>query len=603
MATSIRARSEIPTEHTWDASSVYPTYEAWEREIEHTDKLLKDLARFRGTLGQSPKNLLGWFAASEDALTRVGKVNVYATLNFTVDTANQQAVAMNDRARSLSARAASATAFAEPELLNLDRQLIRQWLDQEPKLAIFGHYFDRLEKRRPYVRSGEVEELLSQVSDPFRTAASIHGTLSDADLRFQPARSTDQKTASVEIIQGTYGKLLNSHDREIRRSAWENYADAHLASKNTMAACLATGIKQDVFLARARKYSSSLEAALTPNHIPPDVFYNLIYAFKKNLPTWHRYWAIRKQALGYKTFHVYDIKAPLTPKEQSIPFDQSFDWICQGMSPLGNDYVNAMRQGVQRERWVDIYPNKGKRSGAFSAGAPGTHAFILLSYNNDIYGLSTLAHELGHSMHSYYTRKTQPFVYARYTLFAAEVASNFNQALVRNFLLKKENDRDFQIAVIEEAMSNFHRYFFIMPTLARFELEIHERVERGESLTAESLINLMADLFGEGYGDGVVLDRERIGITWAQFATHLYSNFYVYQYATGIAGAHALAKRVLGQGARAAEEYLDFLKAGDSLLAIEALKRAGVDLSKPEPVEQAFETLAEYVERLKGLIV
>jgi oligoendopeptidase F len=269
------------------------------------------------------------------------------------------------------------------------------------------------------------------------------------------------------------------------------------------------------------------------------------------------------------------------------------------MRPLGEEYVSTLRRGVLEDRWVDIYPNQGKRAGAFSSGTFGTHPFIMLNYNDDIYSMSTLAHELGHSMHSYYTWRTQPQVYANYTLFVAEVASNFNQAMVRAHLLNTNSDPDFQIAVIEEAMSNFHRYFFIMPTLARFELEIHQRVERGEALTAESLNALMTELFREGYGDEVVIDADRIGITWAQFPTHLYSNFYAYQYATGISGAHTLAAGVLEEGPAAAERYLSFLKAGGSLFPLDALKLAGVDLSTPEPVEKTFAILAQMVGRLE----
>jgi len=254
------------------------------------------------------------------------------------------------------------------------------------------------------------------------------------------------------------------------------------------------------------------------------------------------------------------------------------------------------------QRWVDIYPNKGKRAGAFSSGWQGTHPFILMNYNNDVYGLSTLAHELGHSMHSYYTWQTQPAIYSNYTIFVAEVASNFNQALVRDYLFRVNQDRDFQIALIEEAMANFHRYFFIMPILAQFELEIHERVERGDPLTADSLNTLMLDLFREGYGDEVAIDADRIGITWAEFPTHLYANFYVYQYATGIAGAHALAEGVLAGQPGARESYLAFLKAGSSLTPLDALKLAGVDMTAPEPVDAAFRVLSGMVDRLEQLL-
>jgi oligoendopeptidase F len=272
------------------------------------------------------------------------------------------------------------------------------------------------------------------------------------------------------------------------------------------------------------------------------------------------------------------------------------------MQPLGEEYVGVLRQGCFAERWVDIYPNKGKRLGAFSYGGPGTHPFIMMSYNDDLFSASTLAHELGHALHSYLSWKSQPLIYARYTLFAAEVASNFNQAMVRDYLLRTQTSRDFQIGVLEEAMSNFHRYFFVMPTLARFELEIHERAERGQPLTSDGLNYLMADLFAEGYGHDLVMDRQRSGITWAQFSTHLYSNFYVYQYATGIAGAHALASRVLAHAPGAVEQYLGFLRAGGSLYPLDALQRAGVDLSSPTPVETAFGVLADYVDRLEQLL-
>ncbi len=424
--------------------------------------------------------------------------------------------------------------------------------------------------------------------------------LADADLKFAPARNDAGET--FEITQGTIGALRTDPNRTVRRTAFENYADAHLAFKNTMASALASGVKQDVFRARARRYASSLESATSSNYIPIDVFHNLIKTFRANLPTWHRYWNIRRRALGYDTLYVYDEKAPLTNAKPKISFDQSVDWICAGMQPLGDEYVTVARRGMTAQRWVDKYPNQGKRAGAFSTGVPGTQPFILMSYNDDLFSMSTLAHELGHSMHKYFTQKTQPMVYSRYGIFLAETASNFNQAMVRAHLLgKRGNDANFEIAVIEEAMSNFHRYFFIMPTLARFELEIHERVERGQALTAQNMTDLLADLFSEGYGNEVVVERERVGITWAEFPTHMYLNFYVYQYATGISAAHALAQNILDGKPGAVEKYLGFLSAGGSDYPIDVLKRAGVDLTTPAPVETTFGILARYVDRLEEL--
>ncbi|HJZ50546.1 MAG TPA: oligoendopeptidase F [Roseiflexaceae bacterium] len=600
MSKTVPSRDKIPVEYTWDTESVYGSHAAWEAELARVAAQLPELAAFQGHLGDSPARLAEWLDTADRLMNAVARLFFYASMFHNVDTADQAALADNDRAIAIYTRAIAATSFAEPELLAIGFDTLRRWMEQEPRLAIYAHYLDQLERRQTHVRSAEVEELLGQARDPFSGASGIHGILTDADLRFAPAHTATGD--SIELAQGNVVALLTSPDREVRRTAWESYADAHLAMQNTMAACLATGVKQDVFIARARRYPSSLEASLSANNIPVEVFHNLIATYRRNLPTWHRYWDLRRRALGLDKLYAYDVKAPLTDKMPDVPFAQSIDWICAGMQPLGDEYVTVMRRGLTEQRWVDVYPNRGKRMGAYSHGVQGTHPYILMSYNDDIFSMSTLAHELGHSMHSYLTWQTQPLVYGDYSLFVAEVASNFNQAMVRAHLLDTYSDRDFQIAVIEEAMSNFHRYFFVMPTLARFELEIHERVERGEALTADSMTALMADLFQEGYGDEVQVDRARIGSTWCQFSTHLYSNFYVFQYATGIAAANALAADILGGKAGAAESYLAFLKSGGSLYPLDALKLAGVDMTTPAPVDRAFGVLANYVDRLEGLV-
>jgi oligoendopeptidase F len=371
-----------------------------------------------------------------------------------------------------------------------------------------------------------------------------------------------------------------------------------------MATSLAAGIKRDVFYSRARGYASSLHAALEPAFIPIEVFHNIIQAFRDNVGTWHRYWRLRRKALGLEKLRAHDTRAPLQDLRLEVPYEQAVEWVAAGVAPLGEEYVRTLRKGALEDRWVDIYPNKGKRMGAFSTGVTDTLPFIFMSYNDDIFAMSTLAHELGHSMHSHYSRSTQPFVYANYGLFQAEVASNMHQALTRQYLLNTQHDPNFQIAVLEEAMANFYRYFFIMPTLARLELELHERVERGGPITAAYLNDFMADLMAEVYGDEVDIsgrDRDRVGSTWAQFHTHLYSNFYVYQYATGIAGAQHLAARVSAGDQGAADSYIAFLKSGGSMYPLEGLKLAGVDMSSEEPVQSAFAALAKTVTRLEEL--
>lgn len=597
MTKIVPPRHEIAARHTWNAESIFPSHEMWRIEKEAVLAQLPRLLRFKGKLAESATILADWFEESEGVLFRLGRIYEYGTLVYTVNLADKEANAIYQQSRAAYSQITSTFSFAQPEILAIGFDTLQEWIKEEPRLAIYDHYANQLERFRPHVRSAEVEELLGQLSDPFRSATSTHSTLTDLNLIIEPAAGE----SPIPIAQGNIAALLADPDREVRRTAWQNYADAHLSYKDTMANVVATGVKQHAFQARARRYDSSFAAALAANHIPHDVFHNLIATFRENLPIWHRYWRVRRNALGYDKLHVYDIKAPLSKGVPKVSYQQAVQWICEGMTPLGEEYVSIMRQGCLQDRWVDIYPNQGKRSGAFSCGSQGTHPFILMSFNDDLFSLSTLAHELGHSMHTYYTCVTQPLVYADYSIFLAEVASNFNQALVRKHLLEQHTDPAFQIAIIEEAMSNFHRYYLIMPTLARFELELHERVERGEALTADSMIELMTALFRECYGDEVEIDEKRIGITWAQFPIHLYLNFYVYMYATGIAGAHALADRVLSDTPNAAQDYLNFLKAGSSRYPLDVLKQAGVDLTSPEPVQKGFDVLSAMVDRLEEL--
>jgi oligoendopeptidase F len=597
-ASVIPARSAVPQQYTWNAESVFADRAAWEVELKQLMDEVPGLARFQGHLDDSPVALLDFRQAYEAVYRRVVKVFFYANMSQAVESTDQQTVAMAGQAAGLYGLFASTIAFAEPELLAMGQDKLSAWMNQEPRLAVYKQYADNLFRRQSHVRSAEVEAILGMAIEPFAAVENTSDMLINADLIFKPAASSSGET--LPITQGTQHKLLASPDREVRRTAWENYADGYLAFKNTLASNLTASIKRDIFYARARNYTSSLEASLFENNIPPQVFHNLIDTYRKHIPTWHRYWAVRRKALGVDALHPYDIWAPLTKDDSPVSYEQSVAWIAEGLKPLGDEYVTTLRRGCLEERWVDVYPNLGKREGAFSYGTPDTHPFIMMSYNDHLSDLSTLAHELGHSMHSYLSWKNQHVVYSNYSLFVAEVASNFNQAMVRAHLMKQNPDPNFQIALIEEAMGNIHRYFFIMPTLARFELEVHQRAERGQGLTADSMIDLMADLFSEGYGSEMHVDRQRVGITWAQFG-HLYAAYYVYQYATGISAAHALAGRILAGTSGAAENYLKFLSTGSALYPLDALKLAGVDMTTPQAVEETFAVLAGYVNRLEQL--
>jgi oligoendopeptidase F len=596
--TTLPKRSEIAKDHTWNDESVFATREDWDQAAQEVIDALPTFQTYQGRLSEGASVLADCMAFTDSVRRKIGKVYVYASMFSAVDTGDQAATAMAGRAMSLYGRVTAAAAFIRPELLAIGRDTLEGWLASEPRLTVYRQFLDDLFRTASHVRSAEVEEILGMVSDPFSGVQNAYGMLSNADLKFAPAVGSDG--TEYEVAQGSISTLLDSADRDIRRTGWNNYMDGYLAFKNTIGATYTGSLKQDVFRARVRRYKSSLEASLSANNIPPEVFYNLIDTFKRNLPTWHKYWAVKRRAMGYDSLHTYDVWASMVSDVPHVPYKQSVEWICEGMQPLGDEYVSALRRGCLEDRWVDIYPNQGKRQGAFSSGVHDTFPFIMMSYDDNLGAMSTLAHELGHSMHSYLSRKNQPSTYSGYSLFVAEVASNFNQAMTRANLMQTNPDPNFQIALIQEAMSNFHRYFFIMPTLARFELEMHERVEAGKGVTSNDMNALMADLFAEGYGDEMTLDRERDGITWATFG-HLYSNFYVYQYATGISAAHALSERILTGDTDAAKRYVEFLSLGSSVYPIDALKHAGVDMTQPDAVETTFAVLARYVDQLDAL--
>ena len=592
-------RESVADDRTWDDVSVFPTVEAWEAELEAVLADLPELSAFSGRLGDSAAVLVEALQARDAIMYRSGLVFVYALLGYAVETTDAAAVARFGRAQAADAQVRAAVAFVEPEVLALGAGRLRDLAAGDAALAAYDHYLDDLDRRSAHTRSAEVEEVLGLVSDVFAGPFGVYSALTDSDVVFAPAESADG--TKVDVTQGSIDMLLASADRTLRKSAWESYADGYLGVRNALAANLSGTIKQAVFQARVRRYESPLAASLSRSNVPVEVFDNLIATFEANLPTWHRYWRLRQRIHGVDRLAPYDLAAPLGTSSPELEYEQCVEWICASLEPLGASYVDTLRRGCLEESWVDVYPTAGKMGGAFSAGSQGTAPFVVMSFDGTAVSLGTLAHELGHSMHSYLTWQSQPQVYSHYSMFVAEVASNFHQAMLRAHMLETVADPALQLAVLEEAMANFRRYFFIMPTLARLERELHERVARGEGLTAELLGERMADLFSEGYGPDVEVDRARVGITWAEFG-HLYEPFYVYQYATGISGAHALARGVLDGDSGAADRYLEFLSAGDSLYPLDALERAGVNLRSPEPVEQTFAVLASLVDRIETLI-
>ncbi|HCR71068.1 MAG TPA: oligoendopeptidase F [Anaerolineae bacterium] len=598
---NIPPRKKVNKKYTWNKESVFKTPKDWEAALKAVLDDVPNVKKFEGTLSEGPAKLLEGIKAIEDLISRAQTVFMYAQFEYAVDTTNQASAGMVGKASSMAGQVAAATSFLNPELIQIGKEKLDAWVKENDKLAVYKQNFDDLFRQQAHVRSAEVEEILGMLADPFSGPGNSSSMLVNADFKFAPAKNSKGK--KVEVTQGNYhSALMEDTDRKTRQSAFESYHDKHIEFKNTLATNLSTSISANIFNMRVRKFESSLSASLFNNNVPDEVFHNLINTFKKKLPVWHRYFEIKRKALKLKDIQYFDMWAPIVKKKPKISFEKAVDLICESLAPLGKEYVDTVRQGCLKERWVDSAVNQGKMNGAFSYGSPGTHPFIMMSYTGEVGSMSTLAHELGHSMHSYLSWKNQPFVYSGYSLFVAEVASNFNQAMMRGHLLNTIKDKNFLIALIEEAVSgNFFRYFFQMPTLARFELETHQRVERGEPLTADSMQNLMADLFTEAFGPKVKIDRPRVGMVWSTFS-HLFADYYVFQYATGISGAHALANKILRGEPNASEKYLGFLKSGSSDYALNVLKKAGVDLSTPKAVEETFSIMEGYIDRLEELV-
>jgi oligoendopeptidase F len=600
MAKTVPPRSAIPRKYRWNAEHLFSSPKAWETELTAILEAIPKVEALRGKLGVSPAALAEGLACVEDLAARMHRALVYAGFSYSVDTADQKAAAMNDRAQGAFGRVGAAISFVDPDLIAIGRETLVTWTEQESRLSCYRHYFHNLFRKQAHVRSSEVEELMGMLSDPFSGPSNTHSMLTNADIRFPPARNS--RGARVPVSQGTLPAILEDRDRAARSSAWRSYTGMHVEYRNTLAAVLTGSIKQNVFKCRARRFDSTLEAALFADNVPVQVFHNAIDVFRARIPLWQRYFEIRRRALRLGTMRHSDMWAPLAKTREVVSYEQAVRIICKGLAPMGKEYVSTVREGCLKGRWVDVLPNRGKREGAFSWGAFGTLPYIMMSFTGDVTSLSVLAHELGHSMHSLLTWKSQPYVYSPYSTFIAEVASNVHQALVRAFLLRPEAKRDLRIAVLEEAMANFFRYLFLMPTLARFELETHQRVERGEALTAETMTDVMVELLEEGYGKTVRIERNREGMLWAAFP-HLFEDYYAFQYETGIAGAQAIAKRILLDDDRAVDKYIRFLSSGSSDYPIDALRRAGVDLARPEPVEEAFDVMAGYIDQLESLLL
>jgi oligoendopeptidase F len=560
--------------------------------------MLPTLAGYQGRLGESAQALLEGLRARDAAAEPLGRIVVYANMRQHEDTANSAYQALADRATTLATQFGAATSFFAPEILAISDERLKAFLASEPGLAVYEHALNEVVRERAHVLSAELEALLAQAGELADAPQRIFGMLNNADLKF-PAIKDDQGR-DVQLTHGNYVPLfLESRNREVRQAAWTAMHTSYDKLRNTLAATLAANVKRDIFTARARHYGSALAASLSPNNIPTSVYDTLIETVHANLPVLQRYLQVRKRVLGLDEMHMWDLYVPIVAEvDYKVAYEEARQTVARALAPLGEQYLSVLRDAFAR-RWIDVLENEGKRSGAYSWGSYGTHPYVLLNYQGKMNDMFTLAHEMGHAMHSHFTWSTQPFIYGDYTTFVAEVASTLNEALLTQYLLRTTQDRALRLYIINHYLDGIRGTLFRQTLFAEFEREIHARAEAGEALTPELLTQLYKRLNDQYYGPAARVD-DLIAIEWARIP-HFYSSFYVYQYATGISASAALAQQILAEGQPAVERYLRFLSSGSSDYSIALLRNAGVDMSTATPVQQAIDAFGYYVDELEQL--
>ncbi|SDI54493.1 oligoendopeptidase F [Natribacillus halophilus] len=596
-STKVPERAEIPADRKWDVEAIFKNAEEWEEAYAHVEQQLPDLQAFQGILTESAERLYEGLTRRDEVSMELEKVIVYAHLKSDEDTSDSFYQGLFDRARGLVSRFGATVAFYEPEILSASEETIAQWVNEHEPLQLYAHELALLNERRPHILPEKEEALLAKGSEVINQAGQAFSMLSDADLTFDSIE--DEKGNETAVSNGRFIQLLQNNNRRVRKDAFQSLYRSYRGHENTLASLLSSQVKRNQFYTEARHYSSARAQALHDNHIPEKVYDQLVTVVNDHLHLFQRYLRLRKKLLELDDLHFYDLYVPLV---ESNDFDFDYEGakaeITNALKPLGQDYIDAMTSGLQNG-WVDVHENKGKSSGAYSSGAYLTQPYILMNWQDNIGEMYTLAHELGHSMHSYYTHKHQPYPYGDYVIFVAEVASTVNELLLSHALEQKAESKRNRLYLLNQQLEGFKGTVFRQTMFAEFEQLIHQKNAAGEALTPESLKAAYLDLNRKYFGEEITYDDD-IALEWSRIP-HFYMNFYVYQYATGYSAAVALSARILEEGAPAVERYLSFLKAGSSDYPIEILKKAGVDMTEPAPIEAAmtqFEKLLDEAEQL-----
>ena len=597
MGHKIPVRGEVDPKFTWATTDLFPTDEAWEAEIPKIQDMVQKFKGYEGKLGESGQNLLGFLRLEDDFLRIADPFVGYAMYKKDEDTRNPVYQKMAGQMQNLLLEAQEALAFFTPEVLQIPDETLNGFYQAVPELEHYRLVLDRVRRQKEHTLSQSEEALLAAAGKLGQTPGLTYNFLNDADLTFPDA--VDASGQNHPVTHGTFIPLMQAPDRELRKSAFQSLYGTYKQFQNTFASSLEGQMKQLQFFANARKYPSALHAALDNTEVPVEIYHNLIAAVRKNFPAMHRYIRLRKKLLGVDKHHYYDTYASMVAdQEQTIPFDQAKETALEALAPLGEEYLGILREGFDN-RWIDVYENQGKRSGAYSSGVFGNHPFVLLNYTDTLDDLFTLVHEMGHALHSYLSNREQPVTYANYKIFVAEVASTCNESLLMQHLLGKTQEPKQRAYLINHFLEQFRTTLYRQTMFAEFELWCSEETRKGHPLTAEALCDKYGELNREYYGEEIEPDQE-IALEWARIP-HFYRNFYVYQYATGFSAAIALSQRILREGAPAVKDYLHFLSGGCSTDPVSLLKGAGVDMSTPAPVDDALKLFEELVKEMEQL--
>ncbi len=597
MAVELLKRSEVREEDTWNVKDMYESVEDWEKELTAIRSIVDKVAEYEGKVMESAGSLLAVLSGLAEAGEKLGLAFNYAERLFDEDQTNTAHQAMNAKAYSAYAEMESRVAFVDPEIIAAPQELLERYYEESDELPLYRKQIEEIRRRKAHCLSAEMEKLLAMTAEMSQTPADAFSILSNADLVLPEIVDNGEK---VRLTSGRYGQFIQSADRRVRKDAFEAMYSTYKQFLNTFASLYNGNVKQQIFQAKARKYASTLEAAVDANHVSPDVYQNLIETVSQNLDKMHRYVSLRKKCLGTEDLHMYDIYTPMIPDmAKTISFEEAKETVLKALAPLGEDYVAKVKEGFEN-RWIDVYENQGKRSGAYSAGAYGCHPYVLLNYNGTLDDVFTLAHEMGHAMHSYYSNETQPYIYAEYKIFVAEVASTCNEILLMEYLLEHTTDQKERAYLLNHYLDSFKGTVYRQTQFAEYEMLTNRMSEEGESLNADNLSNLYLELNKKYYGDEIVSDDE-IAYEWARIP-HFYYNFYVYQYATSYCAAYSVAHKILEEGAPAVERYKKFLSSGCSQAPVELLKIAGVNLETPAPIQDALDAFGKIIDEMTVLV-